>query len=82
MSSSLQPKLRGRGRREACREREEEPPCPGRRVISGEMSLGTWACLKEKREESEEEFVETCDRHKKKFVIGKEIRRTASLMKG
>lgn len=57
MCSSLQLKLKGGGKREASREggREEEPPCPGRRVISGEMSL--WACgqgLEEKREESEE----------------------------
>lgn len=38
----------------------EEPPCPGRRVISGEKSL--WACghvLKDKREGSEEESVDT-----------------------
>lgn len=58
MCSSLQPKLRGGGRREARREggTVEEPHCPGRRVISGEMSL--WACgrgLKNKREESEED---------------------------
>lgn len=66
MCSSLQAKLRGGGRRESGRQagrqggREQEPPCLGRRVISGETSL--WACghgLRGKREELEEETVDT-----------------------
>lgn len=75
MCSSLQHKLKGGGRREASREwgrEEEEPPCPGHWVISGEKSL--WACghgLKEKREGSEEESVDT----HRKLLLGVEIRK-------
>lgn len=74
MCSSLRPELRERGR-EGKRERgREEPPCPGRRVISGEMSLR--ACghgVKEEGEESEEE--ESRNNMDGKIASGPEIRK-------